>query len=127
MVHATDQFEFEWQLWKWASGFARRLTGHGHTNFLVRLDDDQCVTHIELGQPGGAEGERPPWEEELETLPAFIYWNPFDGPEYQALSWRNIERDTMERLAGVKLGLGIAATLRPHEPVEFPTSWQVVF
>mgnify|MGYP001392111205 CR=1 FL=1 len=120
-------------------GFASHLSVHltgveewGQT-FLMVLNADGTVRtlHFECLEGG--------WLQLTERLDQaetpYLFYDPFEGPEYTYLSWRGIDRSTMERLIGgrfedadfVKVpgSSSRAGDLKP--PNKYPETWGVMF
>lgn len=100
MPRATATHPFEFQLAAWASAFAERLTGSPERSFLLLLDAQAAVERaLFLPQPelrrlkeqAAAEGR--PW----------VFYDPFDLPEYTWLEWSGVGRAALERLVGEPL------------------------
>jgi len=67
-----------------------------------------------------------------EANPSWLFYHPFDAPEYTWIEWQNVERTTMERLLGnpfdpLDFGTVHRSTDAMEEHIEFPTSWGVMY
>jgi hypothetical protein len=88
------------------------------------------------------------WQAKLDDLnkanEPFLFYDPFDLPEYSYLCWQAIERTVMERLLGEVFESADFETMRPHpkrnvspetrgqahlgeEETDYPASWSVMF
>jgi len=59
----------------------------------------------------------------------WLFYDPFDSPEYIWLAWRNISRDVMEHLLGVSFQAKDFLPNRDGAEIihSFPETWEVMF
>ena len=125
MPRMTVRYEFEWEIWKWTQEVVHTMTGKVCA-FLILIDDDNAVSQIifEKGLSFNLEKK----DELTRSVSKWFFYNPFDYPEYAAISWNNLEQDVFERLMGSPLTIpkNINGTLIDGID-EFPTTWHVIF
>jgi hypothetical protein len=134
MPHMTQGYPFEWKVLGSAESLSTKLAGtQGYHSFLMVLDGNGSVRTLQFECPEDS------WHQLTERLDragaAYLFFDPFDAPEYTWLSWRHIDRSTMERLIGDRFVdadfakaqhvTSRAPDLEP--PNTFPTSWEVMF
>ena len=132
MPHSTYGYPFEEKVFGYASQLSERLTGRELT-FLMTLDFEGVIRALQFEPPKSS------WHELTDRLTkadeAYLFYDPFDAPEYTWISWLSIKRSTMERLIGspfdeIDFGkhshaVSAAPELAPAN--EFPVSWGVMF
>lgn len=142
MPHSTHAYGFERKINTWAASLAARLSGTYEKSFLMILSSEGEVLDLTFQEPEDH------WNAKLDDLEKakrpFLFYDPFDVPDYSYLCWHAIERTAMERLLGeVFEGADFntirlrpkrdapAGTLVPvhsvEEKVDYPTSWSVMF
>jgi hypothetical protein len=124
MPHATSRYRFEWKILAWAAHLSTMLAGDPHYAFFMAFTEDGRTRKVILG-------DRPEVfdRKELEALrqewPSWLFHDPFEGPVYTYVEWKNVDRKTMERLVGGRFEPDDLVSR--DERVEFPTSWGVMF
>ena len=133
MPRVTQAYPFEWKVLGFASSLSSRLaSGGGDRSFLMELDSDGAVRTLQFECPEDS------WHALKESLDRadtpYLFYDPFDVPEYTWLSWRRIDRPTMERLMGECFE---DADFQKHSHAtsrapnlnsnEYPESWEVMF
>lgn len=126
MPHATAAHPFEWLIHGWAAGL------RGGDGFLALVDDDGAITrivdadHVSFGNRCLSHAAR---DALVAGAGRWIYYDPFDAPEYAWLEWREVPQATWRALLG-----GDAAAARVGAGVELervlaaiPPSWGVMF
>ncbi|MEA3440985.1 MAG: hypothetical protein U9R58_11965 [Chloroflexota bacterium] len=132
MPHATYAYPFEFVVWEFAGGLSRRKSSDERT-FVLVLDQAGEVESLKF------EHEEATWfnlKVKLEeTGVPYLFYDPFDAPEFYWLSWHKIGRTTMERLIGKPFDdadfmEGMPGSNRPPDPdtaIEYPETWGVMF
>jgi hypothetical protein len=66
--------------------------------FLIELETDGAITALHVECPDGY------WDRMMKRLDdartPYLFYDPFDAPEYYSLSWSRLDRAAMERLMG---------------------------
>ena len=134
MPHKTQAYPFELKILIFAQSLSTKLAGgNGHHSFLMILNDNGSVRTLQF------EHSEDTWYQLTEKLnqagESYLFYDPFDAPEYMWLSWRQIDRSTMERLIGTffeetdfeksQNASHRAPDLKP--PKKYPVSWGVMF
>jgi hypothetical protein len=133
MPHTTYAYPFERKVRDFAQRYSCQLAGDEHHTFLMLFDPPGVVRTLYFKCPDNS------WHILMERLDkdesSYLFFDPFDAPECVWLSWRQIDRPTMERLIGSHFkdadfekglyGASQAPDLQP--PNEFPASWEVMF
>lgn len=125
MPRTTFAYGFEWKIHGWAQrlrggdGFVALLGENGDVVRVVaaeRTSGERCGSHAVMTELTGGAAR-------------WIFYDPFDAPEYAWLQWQGVPRATWERLLGERfaaedlLGFG-----RARGPLgEFPADWGVMF
>jgi hypothetical protein len=126
MPRTTVSYVFEWKIHAWAQrlrggdGFVALLGAAGDIVRVVEGDHasfgNRCVSHAIMEDVTGGQAR-------------WIFYDPFDAPEYAWLQWKGVPRATWEELLGASFvaedfqGFG-----RVHDAVgEFPIAWGVMF
>ena len=139
MPHTTFRYGFESRVLgamgrlvqPWVS-----LTGNSPTCLLI-IDGDGSVT-VKFSPRQVKSRESLDQKARLaETAAAYLFYDPFDVPEYEWLEWSNIDRGTMEALIGeqfvpgdftpVRYAPGSSAGATSEESTEYPRTWGVMF
>jgi len=120
MPHATAKFQFEYKVFSWATHFSTVMAGDNRC-FLMALDADGAVRQLLFGE-NEYDYDRQTWDSLRESSPSWLFYHPFDGPVYTYMEWRNVQRETMERLIGQRF-----EDTDLDERAEFPASWGVMF
>jgi hypothetical protein len=134
MPHMTQAYPFEWKIIGFASRLSAQLAGgQGYHSFLMVLSAEGAVQTLHFESPADS------WHQLTDRMDragtSYLFYDPFDAPEYIWLSWRHVDRSTMERLIGeqfqdadfIKLqhATSRAPDLKP--PGAYPPSWGVMF
>jgi len=120
MPHTTAKFQFEYKILMWAGHFSTVMTGDDRC-FLMVLDTDGAVRQLLFGE-NEHDYDRATWESLRQSNPCWLFYHPFDGPVHTYVEWRNVQRETMERLIGKHF-----EDTDLDERAEFPASWSVMF
>ncbi len=132
----TQAYPFEWKVLGFAQDLSARLAGEGDHTFLMILTGRGVVRSLQFGP---SEGHWHQLTAELDRAgpggDAYLVYDPFEGPEYTWLSWRRIERPTMERLIGGAFENADFVKAQPapwdapdlEPPGAYPASWGVMF
>lgn len=99
MPHATNAHLFENKMLAIALAICGQLSG-GETGraMLVVFDRAGFVDAVHFSNPLG---DWNAFKQELASDgTAYLFYDPFDAPEYTWLEWRNLARDVAERLIG---------------------------
>jgi hypothetical protein len=131
MPHTTCEYGFEWKILAVVQEMILSRTG-SLSECLIVLDGGGEVNS--LFQIAPSEG----WSSAKKSLLAegrpYIFFDPFDAPDYAWLDWSGVDRPTMERLVGRPFEesdfvpvrrLRRAGQLDP--PKSYPESWGVMF
>ena len=130
MPRATARFQFEWKVFSWAGHLSEVLTGEDRC-FLAILDSRGAVCQLLFGADQ-SQYDSQTWEPLQRSNPCWLFYHPFDAPEYIYMQWQNVQRSTMERLRGesfvdADLVSKPLSSQAAGERIEFPTSWGVMF
>ncbi len=124
MPHATFKYRFELRLGGWAAQFSERLTGHQYYPFIIILSPDGRAETIHFGhapQQHDAAG----WESLRNREPAWIMYDPFEGPESTYLCWQNVPIVLMQRITAETFGNDDFVAEDTH--IGWPDTWGVMF
>jgi hypothetical protein len=125
MPHATCEFGFEWEVFRWCGGFSNRMTGKDYKAFFIALDESGSVTQLVFSDTKSFGFERK--ETVRSDCTAWIFYDPFDAPEYCAIEWGNVHRETMERLMAKQFSEDDFISEKTKARMEYPASWFVMF
>ena len=124
--HATQAYGFEAKLF----GLASRLAGHHRPGA-------GASRHAWLFLPGphGELEVLTPSHSEVHGLcerlrhegRAYLFWDPFDFPEYAWLEWHKLDRTTAETLLGGPFEESDFINTRDRSHRDWPPSWNVMF
>ena len=131
MPHTTCRFPFEGKILSTLRGLLQPLEGLAGSaaTLLLVLNPDGSI-EIWIYPKADQSDVR---LRELETLKAsFIFYDPFERPEYEFLKWVNVGRDTMEMLIGEAFSADdFDDPIGLHGPkgdsVAYPKTWSVMF
>lgn len=123
MPQATCKFLFEFRILGWASNFSDTMTGENR-GFLIVFSLDGAVERIFFGS------FRCDFNLDLkrtitESAVSYFFYHPFEAPEYTFIEWKNLPRQTLERL--MKEEFDQNDLTASGETIEFPTTWGVMF
>jgi hypothetical protein len=129
--HRTCRFHFEGKILSTLRRLLQPLDGLAGSaaSLLLVLNPDssiEIVIYPKAGQPDAR-------LRELETLEAsFIFYDPFERPDYEFLKWANVGRDTMEMLMGDAFSAddfdGQVGFYGPvGDSMAYPKTWGVMF
>ena len=124
MPHATCKYQFEWKILDWATHLSSILAGHCHYAFFMVFTEDGLAKKVILVDHPET-FDRKELQALQEEASSWLFYDPFEGPVYTYIQWQNVDRRTIERLMG--------ANFEPNDfvsndkPIEFPTSWGVMF
>jgi hypothetical protein len=131
MPRSTVKYRFELKMLGWAVHLSEVMSGENRC-FLMVIDPGGAVRELLLGEDEYYY-DTEVWVKHMESRCCWLFYHPFDSPEYMYMQWKGIERSTVERLMGLQFeetdfyqGF-LAASANESERVEFPTSWSVMF
>ncbi len=122
--HATNKYRFEWTILEWAWQLSDAFAGNAHYPFLVLLNASGVTERVVFGSAPTTHDEKE-WVSLREGATAWIVYDPFEGPEYQYLSWDGLDQRTMERLIGSTFGQQDLTA--EGMTIVFPRNWGVMF
>ena len=99
MPRATYKYQFEWKILEWAWKLSWAFCGGSHYPFVILFGASGVADRLVFG-PAPETHDENEWKRLLERAPAWLAFDPFEGPEYQDPSWEGLERQTVERLIG---------------------------
>lgn len=132
MPHATYAYPFEFKVFGFAGEFSQRLSGC-ERSFLLIFNENGAARSLYFEHAENS------WHELTRKLEgsgiSFLFYDPFEAPEFYWLSWHKVERATMERLLGEAFEErdfmhGMPYSITPPDPttaIDFPTTWGVMF
>lgn len=96
MPRSTVKYGFEFAILDWAHRFSTVMTGQDRGFFMV-LTLDGAVQQVLFG---GAPHhfDLAVKDSLIESNQCWLFYDPFDAPEYMWIEWRNVQRSTLERL-----------------------------
>ena len=85
---------------------------------IIREQDDE---HLQY----------PTWHHQEEDLKkndkSYLFYDPFDAPEYTYISWNNLSQKQMEDLIHYQFSPQEFIGYQEKKRIEFPVSWGVMF
>lgn len=126
MPRSTFRYPFEWKIHAWAQRF------RNEAGFLAVFDDAGEILEV-VEADGASFGNRVASHEIKDRVtqksPSWIFYGPFDCPEYAYLSWQGVPRAVLERLSGEPFTAEDRCTLGQgdDELKDLPESWGVMF
>ena len=98
MPTATNRYPFENKVWDGLASLAFQLTGKsGEGNgFIAVLNSEGNLLSV------FSQSQFPDFRDRREGTEAFLFYDPFDGPVYQYISWSNVSKHTLERILKIK-------------------------
>ena len=132
MPHATHGYLFESQVLKFVHELSEKFTNQD-SKLLIEFNESGSSKSIHFESPGSSIYELR--SQMVARGCPYIFYDPFDLPEYMFLCWNQVEQATMERLIGrkfeesefVKNSLPMNSAPDLQSPNAFPASWQVMF
>lgn len=133
MPHMTQAYPFEWKVLVFAHRLSEKLAGKPFVSFLMVFDDKGSVRTLQFEHPEN--GWHILTKRLNESGAVYLFYDPFDAPEYTWLSWSHIDRSTMERLIEhpfedadfVKEQHATSRAPDLKVPNMYPVSWGVMF
>lgn len=126
MPRATVSYPFEWKIHGWA------LQLRGGDGFVVVLGEDGAVVRVVEGDRvsfGNRCVSHEIMDEVTRGQARWVFYDPFDAPEYAWLQWQGVPRATWERLLGASFAAedlhGFGRSRGTLEDV--PATWGVMF
>jgi hypothetical protein len=104
MPRSTAEWPFEFRLLAWADGHCLG------TGFLLTLDADGREEGLVEGSGESALVDRALVDAVKVTGARYVFFDPFDKPEYAWLEWRDFPQHVFERLLGEPLEGEVPAT-----------------
>ncbi len=126
MPHSTYQYLFEMRIGNWAASFVSKLNG-GNRGFLLLLDADGAIRQVYTGDHPSH------FDHQLkETLTNqhshWLFYDPFDAPEYTFIQWKSIEMSVFERFLKHTFEAADLCSSRSNGSLDrVPSSWEVMF
>ena len=122
MPRSTVRYAFEHGLLAWAGQF------RGGDGFLAVFGPGGNVTEVYVAEAAQS-GKRLVSHELKERITrehtSWMFFDPFDWPEYAWLEWNQVPRATLELMLGEPWLKALAASA--EGPKELPETWSVMF
>jgi len=96
--HVTRSYAFEDKVFTWADDLSLLMTGH-HSAFILKFGGNGRVRTLEFGDIARYRIDKQSVDAKAES---YLFFDPFDYQEDCWISWKEIDRCTMERLIGRK-------------------------
>ena len=98
MPRATNKYPFESKIWGGLTNLALQLTGNSEEGygFKAALNKEGCLMTIY------SQAFFPDFRDRGKESEATLFYDPFEGPEYQYISWSNAEKETVERILNIQ-------------------------
>ena len=122
MPRSTVQYAFEHGLLGWAQNFR---AGAGFLALFGPEGELLEVHEADTAQFGNRLVSHERKDRLTQSHPSWLYFDPFDWPEYAWLQWNQVPRATLKQLLGEHWGQ--ALRLGKGDPQELPESWGVMF
>lgn len=131
MPRTTHAYPFEEDVFNSAAELSLRLTGEKYRSFLIHFD---VVGAVQAIQFASTELHLSPMRDQLAASDAaYLFYDPFDVPEYAWLEWKDISREVMERFLGSTFEAKDFLKYGPNAPGPdleppgvFPETWGVM-
>jgi hypothetical protein len=125
MPRSTIAYPFEYKVFDWLNRLSSWARPGEPQTFLLALTHQGEVIRLLFECPTAG------WHEELEVLKQrnqpFIFFDPFDYPEYAYFQWFKIDKVTMERLMGAAFQESDFAGGGRKEDTGYPETWGVMY
>lgn len=123
MPRATNKYPFESKIWEGLAKLAFQLTGKsGEGNgFKAALDKNGCLLLIY------SESVFPDFRDQAKEAEATLFYDPFDEPEYQYISWSNVTQKTLERILNIQFTPEDFVSWNGSKIEQFPSIHDVMF
>jgi len=120
---ATNQYPFENKVWEGLVKLAFQLTGKsGEGNgFKAILNSEGGLLSI------FSQGEYPDFKDRGENTEATLFYDPFDEPVYQFISWSNVSADSLERILNIEFSPQDLVSFNGNQQDKIPFSHSVMF
>lgn len=127
MPHSTIEFPFEERVFEFAFEYVNRHTG-ATGPFLLGVDNTGEIISQKFRSSDETDQRLSNREallvDELK-LSGYLFYDPFDWPEYAWLEWSSIDRTAMERIMGTAFAES-AFQSASGRSMQFPASWSVM-
>lgn len=124
MPHSTFAYPFEWKIGEWAGSLSHVRAGMLR-RFLLTSVSDAAGSHVTLDFP--AQDVQHTKEQLKRAETPFLFFDPFDAPEYTWLEWFRVTRPAMERLLGQQFADADFTSLKDGRHQPYPETWGVMF
>lgn len=123
MPRATSQYPLENKVWDGFAKLAFQLTGKsGEGNgFKAALNSEGSLLSI------FSQSEYPDFRDCGENAEATLFYDPFDGPVYQFISWSDVSADSLERILNIELVPEDLVSFNGNQQDKIPFSHSVMF
>lgn len=122
MPRSTVQYAFERALLAWAQHFR---SGDG---FLAVFDPAGNIAQVYEAEPAPSGRGLIPhelMERVTQAHASWMFFDPFDWPEYAWLAWKAVPAATLKQLLDEHWANALSASA--NDPKELPESWGVMF
>lgn len=125
MPHSTFDYLFEMKVMSFAGKFSYKISSDNKT-FLMTFDSNGSISKIVFEKP------EPSWFDYLKQLKeqdvSYLFYDPFDAPEYTWVEWNNIEQQAMDRLIGEKFeDKDFISIIKNQSKQSYSSTWSVMF
>lgn len=126
MPRSTYRYPFEEKVLGRAGRLSEQVGGSDRA-FLMVLDGDGAVRSLEFGP--AVDDFRTAVGREHHAGGAYLFYDPFDAPEWTYLAWRGVDRTTMERWVGAPFEVEdfLSRFDARGAAIDFPSDWSVMF
>jgi hypothetical protein len=110
-------YQFENNVLLWAFSFCERMTGTTSRAFIILLSPNGAAGAVYFGQEDGPAPQS--FRTLMETNESWVFYDPYDLPEWCWLGWKNLQHATFKRLTGE-----FPRDMAGNQALgEFPTTW----
>ncbi|MGD2135118.1 MAG: hypothetical protein PVF27_03115 [Gemmatimonadales bacterium] len=124
MPESTIQFPFEHKIFMWLDAKSAMERPGDPQTFVLRLYEDGSPGELLFDKPeGGWHSYRDRLKEEGRP---FVFFDPFDYPEYGWFEWHGVDRAAMEGLLGEPFAADDFVSPKNGERIAYPSDWGVM-
>ena len=123
MPRATYQYPFENKVWDGLVRLAFQLTGNSGEGygFKAILNSEGSLLAV------FSQREYPDFKHRGEDAEATLFYDPFDEPVYQFISWSNVSADSLERILNIEFSPEDLVSFNGDRMDKIPSSHNVMF
>lgn len=125
MPSSTITYPFEYKVFAWMNSLSEWASPGDPQTFIITLNAEGALRTLTF------ESSSESWHQRIELFKQqrtpFIFFDPFDFPEYAWFEWYEVNQATLERLTDTVFEASDFINSRDQRRIDYPHTWGVMY